>query len=379
MNKYLRYNLCLLFLVLLIVGAVSAVNILIDPFGIWKLWSKKTVNQYKPEQDTHERLFKAVDIIDLKPSVLFIGTSRTRIGLDPDYYARIQSGTIYNAGLSSANMNEMLWYFIHALKNEPELKQVIVGIDFMEFNAKMPNKPDFQPQQMGKTHLTIKNILATTASLDMLKRSRVTVQQNREHPDLRAYEPNGMRSETILESNWGHVNDLKGYTSINAININGGEYYARYTLSPERMNDFRELVRTCRQRGIDLKVFIAPSHATDMEAIRVSGNWKQFEDMKRQLCAITPVWDFSGYNSITTEPIGPGRKCFWESTHFKKEIGNLILNRLNHVRDNGPADFGVRITPENVEQQLQATRKARAVWAEHNPGVAAFVRSLKKE
>lgn len=363
---------------LLLVSTICVINILVDPFGIWNVWNNKSVNASKSEQETHERLCRAITIINIKPSIIFIGSSRARIGLDPGYYAQIYPETIYNAGVSSVTMNEMLWYFKHALQNQPELQQVIIGIDFYGFNRNFPNGEDFPSQQMGKTHLTCKSFLETAASLDALKSTMITIKNNLGTPVPSFFEPNGRTSEQAIQNIYGKIVDIEGFTMINRFNINTKEHYANYELAPERIDEFRELITLCQEKNINYKVFISPSHATDMEAIHVAGKWQEFENMKRLLCAITPILDFSGYNSITTDPIGSERRYYWDGSHYNKEIGNMILGQLIGLRGNSPADFGVIITPDNIEEHLSSIRQAREKWARDNPDIVNYVQSLKK-
>ena len=355
-----------------------AINIVVDPFVVWNVWNNKSVNAFKSEQATHERLYKAIEIINLKPSILFIGTSRTRYSLDPGYYSQTHHETIYNAAVTSANMNEMLLYFKHAVQNQPELKQVIVGIDFYAFNGNQPNKADFPRNQMEKVHMTFESFLVTTASLGALKSSMLTVINNIERPTFNAIEANGKSSELQLQSNYGKITDIKEFNSVNQLNINSKDSYAMYELSQQSIDDFQELVDICREKNIDLKVFISPSHATEMEAVRVSGNWQEFENMKRILSAITPIWDFSGYNSVTTEPISAERQYYWDSSHYKNAVGNMILDKINGSKGNAPNDFGVMITPENIENHLISIQQGREKWANNNLAIVNYVQSLKE-
>lgn len=374
------YNKRLCALVTIIIFFICTFNIVIDPFGVWKLWNHKSVNMFKPQQEIHERLYKAVEITHLKPTVIFIGTSRTHYGLDPSYYLQTckVKGSIYNAAVSNANMNEMLWYFKHTLKNQPNLKQVIVGIDLSSFNRNLHNRPDFPSGQMEKNHMTFQSFLEISASFDALEASILTVKNNLVTPTFNTYEANnGKPSEFYFQSSYGKIFDLKGFNSINKININNKESYAMYELSQERFNDFRELVNICREKNIDLKVFISPSHATEMEAVRTSGNWQNFENMKRILCAITPIWDFSGYNSITTETISSNRQYYWDSSHYQKKVGNMIIDKINGMMDAAPLDFGVIIQPDNIENQLSYIRQSREIWAKNNPDLIEYVQSLK--
>ena len=70
------------------------------------------------------------------------------------------------------------------------------------------------------------------------------------------------------------------------------------------------------------------------------------------------VWMFCGYNTITTEPFPEEdsqnqMRWYFESSHYRETVGDMILSRLfNLDSPNVPEDFGLRLTPENVESQL---------------------------
>jgi len=73
------------------------------------------------------------------------------------------------------------------------------------------------------------------------------------------------------------------------------------------------------------------------------------------------LWDFSGYNEITTEPFPSlndkttQMQWYWESSHYKKETGDLVLDTLLNYKQadrKAPAKFGVKLTSKNIEQHL---------------------------
>ncbi|NEN96582.1 MAG: hypothetical protein F6K50_13885, partial [Moorea sp. SIO3I7] len=151
-------------------------------------------------------------------------------------------------------------------------------------------------------------------------------------------------------------------------------------LSASFLNDLQDIVDTCKEKGIELKVFISPSHATQWESLRVTRLWPVFEEWKRRLVEITPVWDFSGYNSITTEAISEEMKNYWDSSHYREEVGDLILNRLfSYQAHTVPEDFGVLITPDNVESHLGKVRNERESWAETNGDLVKLVEDLNQK
>jgi len=73
-------------------------------------------------------------------------------------------------------------------------------------------------------------------------------------------------------------------------------------LSNEQLNNLRTIIKTCSQTDRFEDIYL-PIHAAQLEVIRVTGLWQEFEQWERELTEMAPVWDFSGYNSITSKSI----------------------------------------------------------------------------
>ena len=69
---------------------------------------------------------------------------------------------------------------------------------------------------------------------------------------------------------------------------------------------------------------------------------------------ITPVWDFSGYNSITTESIDDRMEYYIDNSHYSLKAGDLVLNRIvSFQTEKVPRDFGVLVNQDNIEPHLE--------------------------
>lgn len=102
--------------------------------------------------------------------------------------------------------------------------------------------------------------------------------------------------------------------------------------------------------------------------------------MKRELVKIIPVWDFSGCNSITTELINNDIKNYIDVSHYRKEVGNLVLNRLlDYQTEKIFEDFGVMITSENIKFHLAKISAKSEVWAKNNYDKIILVEDIKRE
>lgn len=142
------------------------------------------------------------------------------------------------------------------------------------------------------------------------------------------------------------------------------------------------IVAFCRAHGIDLRIAITPSHVHQLEIAAMLGAGTAAEEGKRALVHLDgrtarrgvdasnaiPVWDFSGYSSITTEPlprIGSHEEMqfYWDSSHFKSLVGDLVLDRVFAIEVPGrpmPPDFGVQLTASNVDEVLSMQRARQA-------------------
>ncbi|MEB3342006.1 hypothetical protein [Okeania sp.] len=142
----------------------------------------------------------------------------------------------------------------------------------------------------------------------------------------------------------------------------------------------KKIVDFCKQKQIKLIVFISPSHATQWEIIKNAGHWSSFEEWKREVVKITPVFDFSGYNTITTEPIHNNMENYTENSHYTPKVGNLILNRiLSYKEEELPEDFVILINSKNLESHLEKIRQDREVWVKNNPDEVNLVIEIKQK
>ena len=126
-------------------------------------------------------------------------------------------------------------------------------------------------------------------------------------------------------------------------------YFDRFRLTEANgyssLDEFRRIVEFSRVHHIDLRLFFDPAHAFYREAIASSGKWELYDDWKRQIVKIVadvearypdqpeiPIWDFSGYTEITTEPVprGAGKTTAmrWHESlsHYSAATGKVILD-----------------------------------------------------
>jgi hypothetical protein len=174
-------------------------------------------------------------------------------------------------------------------------------------------------------------------------------------------------------------------------------------MEPKGLTSFdyvRQIVGFCLENAIDLRIFLTPTHARNLEISRVTGEWPAIEEGKRKLARLISenatndprgsslvALDFADYSSVTTEslPSPDSRKemdNYWESSHFKEQVGDLVLDRLLAYSRSGnpiPPDFGVPLDARTIEQHLAAIRVRQAEYRRTHPDDAAQIAAMLAE
>jgi hypothetical protein len=155
-----------------------------------------------------------------------------------------------------------------------------------------------------------------------------------------------------------------------------------------KYEQLKEIIEISNRNKIDLKIFINPVHADLLEMMSFMGLWPSYESWKRNLAALTTeiakqypekasigIWDFSGYNSVTTEKIPVENdpqiqmKGYLEVAHYKKSVGDLILDKILESSFNQEMkinDFGYRLDIGDIEIHIERTRDNQRKYRDAN-------------
>jgi hypothetical protein len=160
-----------------------------------------------------------------------------------------------------------------------------------------------------------------------------------------------------------------------------------------------KIVAFCRDQQIDLRIYLTPAHAHQLEIAAELGGWPNIERGKRDLVDLLskdaarhagvspfPLYDFAGYSSVTTEPVPEAdsrseMQYYWDSSHFKQRAGDWVLDRLFEFKDESdpvPEDFGKVLTPATIEAALGNIRADQIAYRRERPDDIEFIRSLIK-
>lgn len=337
---------------------VGLFNFLVDPFEIFNMKRIERFNKLKPYRIENDRLFKSNEIIYLKPDVIILGSSRIQTGIDTADVTQLIEGNVYNAALSGAGFEEHYAYFEHALYNQPQLKTVIIGLDSFAFNKVITPVVDYDPARLKLSYPYFKDCFL---GLFTIKAAQMSWRTFRDNFKKTAFHHNAERGfykhPGTVDQNL--IDLVRG--SIAACIKN---HYSNFEISPKAIELFTKMVRTCREKNIDLKLFFCPYHANFADGMHRVEAWEKVEDLKRMLCKIHPIWDFSGYNSVTTKDVdleNNAESFYFDLSHFKPIVGQMVLHKM-YGREINYSDFGILLQEETIEQSLKQLRAKREEW-----------------
>lgn len=374
-KKWIKY---LVVFYVLGVGIVSGINYCVDPYNLYKT----NIFKEKPEQVAKIKLVKVFKTKIIKPMSIVLGTSRAEFGYDPthEYFSKPS----YNLATSSSSMYENLLNFKYALK-QGNLKKVLLVVDYRMFN---------EPEQKGsndfETYFDDKNIYSLLFSNDVLIDSFKTVlnQQNRNQ-----YLENGQRDHNWY---WKNILELGGHLEI--MKKDESKYYKDYPTNytykdtkKKSFPDFEEIVKLCYENNIELDIIFGPSHIRQWEAFDYYLGYEKLLEWKKNVVISVNelsqqynkiqfrIMDFSVYHPFTAEkvPIDKNTKMqyYWESGHYKHELGVIVLDRL--VGDSKHGDFGVELNLTNIDEHLKQQKINRARFIDIEKYKEDFSKYLK--
>jgi hypothetical protein len=338
---------------------IAALNALIDPFGLLGVPVIAGINQVKAPGN--DRFFKPLAVELRQPRTVFIGTSRVSVGLDP---RDLPDDNAYNLGLLGSATAEHIAFARYAIDEAP-VERLVFGLDFASFVSRTVFSPSFKLAILGRFAFW-RALPDMLVSQNALLQSRIAFTQSRRDAKPR-YADDGM----LLAAN--EPND--GSTPTQRILRKVDEYarFYHWATRPEAaLDEFDRFLATAPPRTA-IYAYVTPAHAGLAEALTPSGLWPEYESWLKRVTTIcaehgVPLWDFNGYNRITTIPFAASGEDFFDGAHTTPEIGRLILGTL--LSGTMAPDFGVRLTPELLPGYFEAQREAGAAWRHEHPADA---------
>lgn len=307
----------------LIMAAIFVFNLLIDPYGTQNYICAK---EYKPilneRADKYGYIFYENKIREYDGIIL--GSSRV-MKMVPSNYRITES--YYNFGLSVCNNAEKLFLIKEWLKKKP-LKKVYLGVDFFSFYSNVqPLFVDYGKFQKQRFHL---DNYMTPSTFKLSWQSMMNQFTG---------------NKRIFFNDDGSVNYFYNDLLIKQKSYDFSQKRFRKeadlllkslmtedsSIEEEVFALFYEIKALSEQNGFDLNVFITPMqqevHEVLMGYPKLTDEFNYIRD--RLVTIFGTVYDFS------TAPENSIRENFYDPYHYRENLGNAIIQRLNGTGNYG--------------------------------------------
>jgi hypothetical protein len=320
-----------------------------------------------------ERALKPAWLAAIQPSMVFIGSSRVRVGFDPTLINQMFHVKSFNYGASSATAYELRRYVQDAAA-QSSVKTIIVGLD--------PFAGDESVESFGggfdETHLAVTKTGAPTPQRDWrLFTSRYLSGGALGMHALSVYllsrlGPNQSAADRPdLFTAYGQMTRATFDHEMNRRNAR------TMSLEPSQDSELRAMLSAiCAYRG-NVYLFFPPDNFA-IVARYVTNDMSGFVSFKKTVLADVRrhnstcanqvrLFDFMYLNSVTNERLSAShtRSTYYEDPiHFRPPTGLMLLRRmLAHGPD---SNIGVELSADpHANQDIEAIRAQAAEWAKN--------------
>lgn len=378
-----------IFCFLSVVALVSVVgfNYFVDPYLIHQ-WDSPLIQRLHPAaREGLNPWGKTYAIAAYKPSVIYLGSSRTEVGL-PTSFPVFSGKRVFNGAVPGATITDAIMMGKHA-SQVSQLDTIVWGIDYQTFSDTIGNTEfdrdlvsDLGNYFIYRVILDVKRAVAMDMTRDSIKTLLGMVDS--ECRSSLAF--NGQRDYACVE----RVLEKRG---IKRAVEEDTKIFAEAMPSTEKaLHKFNLFIRELCAHKIRIRLYINPTHALTMSALYWNNKWDSMESWLQQLTGVIDIakhagcdihlFDFSGFNSITTELIpqvsGKSKmENYVETSHYRDNVGEMILKKMFASDISSvPNDFGVELDKEMLPVYLEEKRLSRDQYHIMHPVETQLVKSL---
>jgi hypothetical protein len=392
--RYLRWCAAAYFATLGLAGMLSVV---VDPYGVFALVNRDGFNARKVRIAHSQFEIRSRNAERLHADAWILGNSRAEMGLDPQHPSFARAGvTAYNLAVPGET-GAMSLKFAQALAQKQTPKHIILGVDFFDFlvdpnGVQAPIKP-YQADKLQDYLWTLRTVFSARSTLDALR--TIALQNDHFAGYLTGQGFNTMRDYVKeVQVSGAHAMFMQRAQESSKVYAQKPKSLELALGKSSKSWEALQATLAIAKPGItQVDVIIYPYHAqmrwlmAEHRLDSVFDTWRErvvrtVEAEQKSSGLAVQVWDFSGFTPVHCEPIPPAgdRKTelnwYWEAGHFKKELGDRILNIISQNGDSDPP-LGLPVTstslPGKVALDLQNEARCRAELADTAKAVHEMV------
>lgn len=370
----------------LLLSVMVSLNYVLDPYLIHQ-WDTPLVHRLAPKQQKISPWAKTYAVSRYKPDIVYLGSSRTEIGLPPqiDLFA---GKRVFNLAIRGGSLGDSIAMLKHtSVFNRPSI--VVWGLDYGGlFNVGSGNS-DFDSNlvaegryySLWRTLINIKRSISMDVTQETLKQLMGLSEQTCESVLAVYGQRSGVCVKHVMVDEGGTIKHFERL--LKKLPSTGED--RQYDSALQRLET---VIHEHCQHGTVFRFYTQPIHALD--ELYHDTVWQHMENWKRDLVKVMDVhkkagcdirlMDFANFNSITTEEIPQvtGKETmqnYWEASHYRSEIGEKVLKQLfSTAPQTLESDFGVELNGATIEAHLNKTRQNRDNYCQTHPKETALLK-----
>jgi hypothetical protein len=365
-----------------------AVNLCVDPYEVFGTPRIAKISLSKPITKNHAMLAKTNQVARFRPATVVIGSSPVHIGIDASTPVWPEAmGPVFNYGIPGVYETSISLRTLQEAAATGRVRSAVVFLDFQNFFS--PENPDpalleadrrfrflanGEPNPDARTQRA-NDMFLSVATLGALVDSLTTVAlQGRANVLDLASDGSGTEADFIDAARNDGMHSLFAQKDANEAERTSrlAQIMAGWPGPLPDLDAVAAIIAFARAHDIKLTLVIAPHHVDALELYWRAGLWSRVEQLKIELTTLVAaqggaatLWDFLDFSTFNTEAVpraGDRRtptSWFWEPTHFKKQLGDVMIQRMFGL--DAPA-FGAVLTPDTVAARNAMIRASRQVF-----------------
>lgn len=321
-------------------GFAVSVNVLIDPYGVFK------TNIFYLDKGFNERFLKIELLKQNKKryNSYILGSSRVGSTFPDIIEQYIPDSRFYNFSVIYGNIIDANKIAAYLVANDFPVENIYFQIDMDAMSSKIPEDAYYEKQynpdveQTSELLFYMQHLIIFPWGKMMRKVSNHFSDDKHGYYDLET----GVMYRLSLDKKIAKDHELYiantpsfHETNERTIKIEPEDYALV-------MKNLKHLVRLCDENGINLILYTTPLNHNTMDKFTIDSTLKFIKDIAN----IHDVWYFSGYNSVTMD-----NHNHYEASHYLYYVSKWIAARMFDDKTvNVPSDFGVLLTKENIQK-----------------------------
>ncbi|MCK5854331.1 MAG: hypothetical protein KAG56_03860 [Sulfurovaceae bacterium] len=338
-KKYRRYLISSLLL--------SVLFFAIGLFGIYALDPAGVNNRFNfgliKDSGLTLRTQKFVELNEVKPNTILLGGSRMHF-MNPKLIQKYTNDNVYNVAFSISTLEEQYQFLKYSIEKF-DIKNVVIGLNLYTFSEKLKvnENTDYDVEMFKKGFTWTKQVkyymefplnkyfsdyVAKGYAKPLFKDGGRTAYAEKLYADNKSWEA---REAEVVD----------GYSKF---------YYNEYlTWGESGFNHLRNMVKLCKENGVELKLFTTTVHNSQLDILKKLNKTDIFLKWKKELATIAPYYDFMYYHHISKNSDN-----YNDPSHLLQQQGDLYFYKIFKNRPlSKENDIGILVTEENIERHLE--------------------------